>query len=179
MAKCTPRRSPPRPPTFSTASRTQVPPSVDQFSVIASCSGVIATEFSYTQGRGNLRRGRACRIRLSGDPRRGSHLQAVERRTSPDRRVPSAGRRLRPRSRPDPSPDRRSDHRYHRPPGEAPQPRSRRRIECPGGPQSLDHDRRRPASRRRSHAAARPQDRDGERRHLPAGNGPSARQRPA
>ncbi len=131
------------------------------------------------QGRGNLRRRRALRICLSGDPRRGPHLQAPQRRTASDRRIPPARRRIRPRCRVDPSPDRRSNLRHHRSPGEAPQPGSRRRFERPGRPQPLDPDGQRPAARRRPHVASGPQDRDGKSRHFPAGNGPSPRPVPA
>ena len=108
------------------APRAQTAPAIDQFSVIASLRRRDRHRVFLPEGRGNLRRRRAFRIRLSGGPRRGSHLQASQRRTAPDRRVPSARRRVRPRCRLDPSPDRRSDRRHHRPPGEAPQPRSRR-----------------------------------------------------
>ena len=89
MATCIPRRSPPRQPTLLDAPRPIVP-SVDQFSVIASCSGVIATEFSYRKDE---------EIYGEGEPSeyvyqviRGAvrTYKLSQRRTAPDRRFPSA-----------------------------------------------------------------------------------------
>ena len=116
------------------APRSQIAPAVDQFSVIASCSGVIATEFSYRKDE---------EIYGEGEP--SEYVYQVVRGAVRTYKLLNDGRRqigafhlpgdvfgLDVGS--DPSPDRRSDRRYHRPPGEAPQPRSRRRIECPGRP---------------------------------------------
>ena len=57
---------------------TQIPHSADQFGALAVCAGLIAHRIHLQEGRGDLRRGRARRIRLSGGPWRRSHLQAAE-----------------------------------------------------------------------------------------------------
>jgi CRP/FNR family transcriptional regulator, nitrogen fixation regulation protein len=59
------------------APRPQTAPAIDQFSVIASCAGVIATEFSYRKDEEIYGEGEPSEY-VSGDPRCRSHLQASE-----------------------------------------------------------------------------------------------------
>ena len=117
------------------APRAPVPPSIDQFSVHRRAArAVIATEFSYRKDE---------EIYGEGEP--AEYVYQVIRGAVRTYKLLNDGRRqigafhlpgdvFGLDSGSDPSPDGRSHRRYHRPPGETPQPGSSRGIECQGRP---------------------------------------------